>query len=532
MNAEGHVVICGLERLGLRVAEALLDLGEKVTVLATGADPDFQDQATRAGAIVIDGRGSELSHLRRAGIEMAVCLVLTEDSDLGNLHAALAAREICPDLRVVIRMFNMELADRAERLLPGCRVISASLEAAPRLAAEALGTGPGQGRVAWGRHLEMRPDSDGALVELANGLHLHAHLPPPQLVGRHRGHRRMREFRQALRAFFDRRLAATVGAIATLIGVSVVIFHRFDGLGWIDSLYFTVTTASTTGYGDFNLMTATRWLKLYDVAFMLAAAVSLALLYALMADAIVGARILEALGVPRGRLRGHVIVVGLGNTGFRLLQHFDQAGVEVAAAELMERSRFVQQARRMGIPVLTGDGRFSDSLHVLSVAGARAVVAVTDDDVVNLEVMLTARELNPQARLVARLFDPHLAERAQKQFGIHACHSVSDLAAPAFVAAALGQGVVSTLHHGTERWLLGELMVMPGSRAAGMAVTDLERLGVRLLAVRDGAGERWTPSHPATLEADQTVLVAASRSGWEEARSLVAAAEPDVSGGR
>jgi Trk K+ transport system NAD-binding subunit len=476
---------------------------------------------TSAGATVVEGKSTELSHLRAAGIERARCLVLTDDADLGNLHAALGAREVNPDVRVVLRMFNVELAQRATGLLPNSRVISSSLEAAPRLAAEALGVSTGPTRQVWGRRVEVTLSPDQALVELANGYHLRVHDTPAARTRRPHRHRRMREFRAAVRAFFDRRLAATAGAIALLVLVGVTIFHVFDHLGWVDSLYFTVTTASTTGYGDFNLLNSPKWLKLFDVGFMLAAAVSLALLYALAADAIVGVRILEALGVPRGHLRGHVVVVGLGNIGYRLVDHLDQQGVECAAAELSERSRFVRLARERGVPVLTGDGRLPDSLHALSVEGARSVCAMTDDDVVNLEVVLTARELNPNARLVARLFDQNLAQRAQRQLGIHACHSVSALAAPTFVGAALGEDVISTIEHDDQLWLLAELRVRQGSPLDGMATEGLESSGtIRVLAVRDGEGERWTPSHPQTLAAEHQLLLACSLDGWQKAREL------------
>jgi Trk K+ transport system NAD-binding subunit len=507
--------------MGLRVALALLRLGEKVTVLAAEADPELLEMAEGAGATVVEGRTKDLPHLRAAGIERARCLVLTEDSDLGNLDAALEARERNPDLRVVLRMFNVELAQRATKLLPNSRVISASLEAAPHLAAAALGAPTGPSRVVWGRRLEITLSPDEALVELANGYHLRAREGPGPAQRRRRRHQRLREFRAALRAFFDRRLAAVGTAIALLVSIAVVIFHTFDHLGWVDSLYFTVTTASTTGYGDFNLMNAPPWLKIFDVGFMLATAVNVALLFALAADAIVGVRILEALGVPRGNLRGHVVVVGLGNTGYRLVDQLDQQGVECAAAELSERSRFVRLARQRGIPVLGGDGRLSDSLHALSIEKARAVCAVTNYDLVNLEVVLAARELNPQARLVARLFDSSLASRAQRQLGIHACYSVSALAAPAFVAAALGEDVIGTLEHEGDLWLLAQLTVELGSRLDGVSLGELESAdAVHVLAVRDGERDLWTPTHPSRLDAGHKVLLACSLEGWEKAMRL------------
>ena len=132
---------------------------------------------------------------------------------------------------------------------------------------------------------------------------------------------------------------------------------------------------------------------------------------------------------------------------------------------------------------------------------------------------MAARELNPGARVITRLFDPELAERAQQQLHITACQSVSALAAPAFVADALGEGVLSTVERGRRLWLLAETRVQAGSAADGMAPTALEaHHDLRVLAVREGGRERWRPACPERLAAGCDVLVACSRPAWERLR--------------
>jgi Trk K+ transport system NAD-binding subunit len=514
----GTTVICGLDRLGLRIAGALIRLGETVTIVAEAPRPALLREATEAGARVVEGPSSEVGRLHGVGLDGARCLVLTESADLANLHAALAAREVNPDIRVVMQMFNPELAERATRMLPNSRMLSASREAAPYFAADALGLGSAPTRLVWGRHLLAW--HHGAADDGPDDYFL-APIEPPRLPRRRR-RRRFNEFRQAARAFFDIRLGVTAAGIGLLIAATAVVFHGALGLSWVDALYFTLTTASTTGYGDISLHDTAAWVKLYGSAFMLASAIALALLYALAADAVIGARILEALGLPRGRMRGHVVVIGLGNTGYRVVQHLLDAGVEVAASEVSERNRFVGVARRLGVPVLVTDGRHRDALNSLSIEGARAVVACTDDDLANLEASLLARELNPDALIVARLFDPELAERAQQQLGLDACHSVSALATPAFVAAALGEGVLTIVERGPRLWLLAELSVDAGSRADGMPAATLEESGeLRVLAVRRGGGERWWPENLDRLEAGHEVLLAGTRERWERVRALV-----------
>jgi Trk K+ transport system NAD-binding subunit len=517
----GTTVICGLERLGLRVARALIQLGEKVVIVAESPDPALLREARRAGARYVQGRADEIAHLSGASIESARCLVLTDNADLGNLHAALSAREANPRLWIVMRMFNADLAGRAGRLLPGSRVLSASSEAAPYFAADALGLATAPARHVWGRQLlilHAPPESAPAEHDVQlDGLRL-APVDPPPLRIRPRS-RRFRRLRRAVQAFFDVRFGVIMGAVATLMAVSTVVYHAALQLSWLDAFYFTAT-ASVNGFNELGLLHEPAWVKLYGVGFVFAAAVQLAALFALLVDAVAGANILEALGVPRGRMRNHVIVVGLGNTGYRTARAVLDAGVEVAAAENAERGRFISVARRQGVPVLVADGRYRDSLRALSVEHARAIVATTDDDLANLETALTARELNPQARVVARLFDQELADRAQHLLGINACYSTSGLATPAFVAAALGDGVLTTIERGSRVWLVGQVVVQAGSRLRGARTASLEEPGeLRLLAVRAEGVACWRPGWPERLEAGHAVLVVCGRERWQRLRA-------------
>ena len=133
-----------------------------------------------------------------------------------------------------------------------------------------------------------------------------------------------------------------------------------------------------------------------------------------------------------------------------------------------------------------------------------------------LEAALTGRELNPRARIVSRLFDQELVRRAQEQLGIHACYSVSGLATPAFVAAALGDGVLSTIEAAGHTWLLGQLSVDAGSPFDGSPTAALEEPGaLHVLAVRESNSESWRPTWPERLSGGNDVLIVCRRERWE-----------------
>lgn len=95
------------------------------------------------------------------------------------------------------------------------------------------------------------------------------------------------------------------------------------------------------------------------------------------------------------------------------------------------------------------------------------MLAVTDDESVNLEIGLVAKNANPQVRVVARLFDHELANRVEHRLQLGATRSVSMLAAPAFGAAALGRRREVIYPVGRRVLLFTEIKVNAGS--AGLA---------------------------------------------------------------
>src|SRR5262249_18911631 len=91
--------------------------------------------------------------------------------------------------------------------------------------------------------------------------------------------------------------------------------------------------------------------------------------------------------------------------------------------------------------VLIGDATVAEVLRQAHASSAKAVIAATSDDLVNLEVALLARELNRSQRIVVHLTDPRLAETARESANIRLALSIPTLVAPAFVAALFGDRV-------------------------------------------------------------------------------------------
>ena len=84
-------------------------------------------------------------------------------------------------------------------------------------------------------------------------------------------------------------------------------------------------------------------------------------------------------------------------------------------------------------------------LEEANIQKARALITVTNDDLVNFKIATIAKELNPQIRTVIRAFDIDFSQKVTGLFDIDAAISTSAIAAPAFVATSFEDGIIQTL---------------------------------------------------------------------------------------
>lgn len=129
-----HVVLCGLGKLGLRTLEQLLAMGEQVAVLEKNPNCPNLAYARRNGVPVLIGHSREEGVFDDLNVAQAKSIILATNDDLANLEMALDARKVCPDIRVVIRVFDQELATKLREALNMDLTFSTSELAAPLFA--------------------------------------------------------------------------------------------------------------------------------------------------------------------------------------------------------------------------------------------------------------------------------------------------------------------------------------------------------------------------------------------------------------
>jgi Trk K+ transport system NAD-binding subunit len=134
----GHVIVAGLGTVGTRVIEQLHDLGIAVVGVDKSAEAEGIPVAKRLGIRVVIGETQREETLRAAGIGNSQALVSVTDSDVANLETALNARALAAGPRIVVRLYDDDLAARVQRTIGNTVSRSASYLAAPAFAAAVL----------------------------------------------------------------------------------------------------------------------------------------------------------------------------------------------------------------------------------------------------------------------------------------------------------------------------------------------------------------------------------------------------------
>ena len=132
-----HVIVCGLGKVGYRVVRQLIEFGEEVVGVERDANGAFVPLVRQLDVPVIIADARQRETLQQAGVEQASALVTCTEHDLTNLDIALDARELNPKVKIVMRMFDAELAKKIERGFGIHTAFSVSALAAPAFAAAA-----------------------------------------------------------------------------------------------------------------------------------------------------------------------------------------------------------------------------------------------------------------------------------------------------------------------------------------------------------------------------------------------------------
>ena len=226
------------------------------------------------------------------------------------------------------------------------------------------------------------------------------------------------------------------------------------------------------------------------------------------------ARLERYMGQRACRLSGHVILGGLGAVGYRVAHLLSDIGVPTVVVDLSPNARFVKTVR-WKMPVLTGDIRLAEDLRRAGIERASCLIAVTTDDLANLEACLHVKRLNRESeqriRAIARVFNPTFDQRFRRAFEFDKdirLLAAARAAAPAFAEAARDESALRAFDLGGKGFLGYRYEVTGGIDMDQIRQWSLQ--GVRLVAFRrnpDGHVQSPSKLSQPLHEGDSFILV-------------------------
>ncbi|MEU1280206.1 NAD(P)-binding protein [Streptomyces sp. NPDC005805] len=568
-------------------------------VPSPGARPRPGDRRAAGDLRVMEALEPDEEVLTAAGAATASALALVYEDDETNLRAALVARRLNPRLRLVIRLYNRKLGQHLEELLDQAAIVAepdidlAELDssttvlsdadtAAPALAATAVA---GTGKVIHAdglllRAVERTPPGEGAVADpglctLAllsatttdpagaegsedSGEQGPQLLPDDEAVARATGRgtvaleavsyaggtqaaSRLAGAALPMGSLFSRRLRWSLFGLLAAVGALALTAWAVSGEDPLHAAYMTLLDIFAINDPAVDEAAGRQVLQL------LAGLVGILLLPVLVAA------VLEALGAfrtatvlrrpPRG-LSGHVVLLGLGKIGTRVLARLREMEIPVVCVENDPEARGLALARSLRVPVVLGDVTDEGVLETARIHRAHALLALTSSDTTNLEATLYARSIRPDVRTALRLYDDQFATAVYRTLrtahprALTRSRSVTHLAAPAFAGAMMGRRILGAIPVERRVLLVAAVDVAGTPQLEGRTVAESFRPGAwRVIALdttdpenrradlgpqggapsgENGSGLVWD-LHPGHLLTERDrVVIAATRLGLAE----------------
>ena len=199
-------------------------------------------------------------------------------------------------------------------------------------------------------------------------------------------------------------------ALAALFAAVFIVYFDRSGyrdvtekpLTFLDCLYYATVSLSTTGYGDITPFTERARLVNVLVITPLRVAFLIVLVGTTVETLTTASR--QALKIQRWRskVRNHTVVVGYGTKGRTAVSAMIGDGVTPGDIVVVDTNQVsLDRASAAGLVTVRGDANKSDVLRLAGAQHAKAIIVATSDDPTAVLVTLTARELAPEATIIA-----------------------------------------------------------------------------------------------------------------------------------
>lgn len=305
-----------------------------------------------------------------------------------------------------------------------------------------------------------------------------------------------------------------------------------------DCIYMTVITVTTVGYGEvLRDMDHVEYARAFTMVLLLFGTGGIVYFASTVTAFIIEGDLKHVLFASRlkkrmKRMKDHVVVCGAGSTGRNVIEELLAAGVPVVAIDVREAElrEIADKFPRAEFSYVVGDATDDDVMAQTGLERARGVVAALSSDKDNLYLTVSARQVNPGARIVARCAELAHVEKIRKS-GADAVVSPNFIGGMRLVSELLRPAVVrfldDMLRDRRATYRIEEIRLGDGAAGLGTTLRDArvrERFGMTVLAVRASDHQTWiyNPDADERLGPGMTLVVLGSAEQVAELRRVAA----------
>lgn len=289
--------------------------------------------------------------------------------------------------------------------------------------------------------------------------------------------------------------------ISLLISFSIFImgtlgYYYIEGWNLVDSLYTTVITLATVGYGDFHPQQTTG--RIFTVFLIIFGVGAMAYTIGMATEVMVQGQLKKAMG--RGKLKkkieklaGHYIVCGYGRIGYIICKEFAAEKIDFVVID--DDSKTIQEIEEEGFIYYHGSATEDKTLLETGIKKAKGIVCALPSDAQNLYVILTAKEFNPNIYILSRA-EGETSERRLIRAGANRAISPYTVGGMRMAMAALRPAIVDFIEITTRRQSLElrmeELFVRDASPILDKSLEESKirkQYGLIIVAIKKASGQ-------------------------------------------
>ncbi|MGE5704542.1 MAG: potassium channel family protein [Clostridia bacterium] len=310
-----------------------------------------------------------------------------------------------------------------------------------------------------------------------------------------------------------KQLYLAVAGMVLAIVIGATGFSILDEKSFFDSLWMTMVTVLTIGYGD--MVPESQAAKTFGLIMIPLSVGLVSYALASIAAVMIEGMFSEKVRIRRmektiSQLHGHVVLCGLGRVGRQVVWQLQQENVPFVVVD-----RSITQIEKLGEGTLFVEGNATDDPILIKAGIERAigVIATLPEDADNVFVALTAKGLNPAIRVVARA-EKKESEEKMLRAGIDKIISPSSIGGRRMAMSILKPVSVDfvdiLLHTHQEDYSVEEILVKEGSMLADRGMADSrirEKYGVTVVAIKRGSRIISNPAAHEHIHANDLLIV-------------------------